>query len=110
MRYAGGDQSADNELFRAGSLATTELATLRADHATWLSTEGREGSDGRERMRELGLTRGSELPLAELQRFHSLVGSDFVVSGSFAQIGDEALLVVDRHLWGQLIRSTRTAS
>ena len=41
--------------------------------------------------RELGLARGNELPLADLQRFHSLVGADFVVSGSYAQVGDDML-------------------
>jgi cation/acetate symporter len=56
VQYTGGDQSERNELFRSGSLGAAELAELRARHATWLSTGGREGADARPDLRELGLS------------------------------------------------------
>ena len=55
VQYTGGDQAERNELFRSGKLGAAEVAELRAGHATWLSSGGREGTDGRVRMRELGL-------------------------------------------------------
>jgi cation/acetate symporter len=56
VQYYGGDKADRNELFRSGKLSSADVATLRAEHATWLSTDGNHGQDGRPRMRELGLT------------------------------------------------------
>jgi cation/acetate symporter len=56
VQYYGGAQAERNELFRAGKLNSVELAELRAQHATWLSTGGEGGLDGRIRLRELGLS------------------------------------------------------
>jgi cation/acetate symporter len=56
VRYTGGARDAENELFRSGKLGAVEIAELRADHAIWLSTDGREGADGRLFMREQGLS------------------------------------------------------
>jgi cation/acetate symporter len=55
VQYYGGAKAERNELFRAGKLGAAEVGELRAQHATWLSSQGREGTDGRVRMRELGL-------------------------------------------------------
>jgi cation/acetate symporter len=56
VQYYGGEKSDRNELFRTGKLGSADVAALRAEHATWLSTNGRLGSDGRVRLRELGLS------------------------------------------------------
>jgi cation/acetate symporter len=56
VQYTGGDQSERNELFRIGKLSAVEVAELRAEHATWLSTGGQEGTDGRKQLRERGLS------------------------------------------------------
>jgi cation/acetate symporter len=53
VRYAAGD---DNEIFRNGTLAASQLASIRADHERWLSTEGAEGVDGRQLLRNAGLS------------------------------------------------------
>ena len=55
VQYTGGERSDENELFRSGPLGTAEIGQLRADHATWLTSAGHEGRDGRIQMRELGL-------------------------------------------------------
>jgi cation/acetate symporter len=55
VQYHGDAKADRNELFRSGKLGSAEVAELRARHATWLSTHGREGVDGRTQMRELGL-------------------------------------------------------
>ncbi|MBW2420628.1 MAG: cation acetate symporter [Deltaproteobacteria bacterium] len=56
VQYTGGNQSERNEIFRTGKLGAAEVAELRAQHATWLSTGGRGGADGRTHLRELGLS------------------------------------------------------
>ncbi len=55
VEYFGGDEAERNELFRSGALGAAELATLRADHATWLESEGRRGKDARPELRSRGL-------------------------------------------------------
>ncbi|CAM2005914.1 sodium:solute symporter family protein [Acanthopleuribacter pedis] len=44
VRYSAG---ADNEMFRAGNLSATELASVLAAHKLWLETRGGTGTDGR---------------------------------------------------------------
>jgi len=56
VRYAGGEALAENELFRAGSLGAADLAELRAGHERWLRSSGSEGADGRQALRERGLS------------------------------------------------------
>ena len=52
LRYAAGE---DNEVFRNGTLAAAELASLRAAHQQWLDTGGARGGDGRIALRNAGL-------------------------------------------------------
>jgi cation/acetate symporter len=56
VQYHGGDQSDRNEVFRTGKLNTAEVGELRAQHAAWLSTGGKDGADGRKQLRALGLS------------------------------------------------------
>jgi cation/acetate symporter len=56
VQYHGGDQSDRNEVFRTGKLNTAEMGELRAQHAAWLSTGGKDGADGRKQLRALGLS------------------------------------------------------
>ena len=44
-----------NEVFRRGQLAPSRFAQIRAEHQQWIDTEGAEGEDGRQVMRELRL-------------------------------------------------------
>ena len=44
-----------NEIFRRGHLAPSRFAQIRAEHQQWIDTEGAEGEDGRQVMRELRL-------------------------------------------------------
>jgi cation/acetate symporter len=53
LRYAAGE---DNEVFRNGTLATAEVASLRASHQQWLDTGGAAGADGRAALRARGLS------------------------------------------------------
>ncbi len=53
VRYAAGD---DNEVFRNGTLAAAELASMRAAHQQWLDSGGAAGEDGRVRLRDAGLS------------------------------------------------------
>ena len=53
FRYAEGD---DNEVFRNGTLAAAELASLRTGHQQWLDTAGAQGGDGRIALRNAGLS------------------------------------------------------
>ncbi len=53
LRYAEGE---DNEVFRNGTLAAAELASLRASHQQWLDTAGAQGADGRIALRDAGLS------------------------------------------------------
>ena len=53
LRYAEGD---DNEVFRNGTLAAAELASLRTGHQQWLDTAGAQGDDGRIALRNAGLS------------------------------------------------------
>jgi len=53
LRYSAG---ADNEVFRNGALSTIELRELERNHQLWLSSDGRQGSDAREKLRALGLS------------------------------------------------------
>ncbi len=46
----------DNEIFRNGSLGTVELTEIRTEHQRWIDSNGAAGSDGRIRLRELGLS------------------------------------------------------
>ncbi len=45
----------DNEIFRTGKLAKSELADIAKDHQLWLDTKGNEGRDGRAVLWEMGL-------------------------------------------------------
>jgi cation/acetate symporter len=56
VEYYGGEKAENNELFRSGKLGSAEVAELRAQHATWLGSGGREGVDGRAQLRDLGLS------------------------------------------------------
>jgi cation/acetate symporter len=53
VRYSAG---ADNEIFRSGTLPTSELATIRQSHQQWLDTQGTAGENGREALRQKGLS------------------------------------------------------
>ena len=53
LRYAAGD---DNEVFRNGTLAASDIAAIRESHERWLASSGAEGADGRRRLREAGLS------------------------------------------------------
>ncbi len=53
LRYAEGE---DNEVFRNGTLAAAELASLRASHQQWLDAAGAQGADGRIALRDAGLS------------------------------------------------------
>ena len=55
LQYRGGAKAADNELFRIGSLTTTEFASIRAEHQRFLDSQGREGQDGRAVLRQKNL-------------------------------------------------------
>jgi len=46
----------DNEIFRNGSLNPAELTDIRVSHQQWLDSDGANGDDGRETLRELGLS------------------------------------------------------
>ena len=46
----------DNEIFRNGSLSTTELTEIRTAHERWVASDGANGTDGRAVMRDLGLS------------------------------------------------------
>ncbi len=53
LLYAEGE---DNEVFRNGTLAAAEIASLRASHQQWLDTAGAQGADGRIALRDAGLS------------------------------------------------------
>jgi len=53
VRYAAGE---DNEIFRSGSLSSTELASLLVAHQKWIDTRGAEGADARVVLRQRGLS------------------------------------------------------
>ncbi len=53
MRYSAGQ---DNEIFRGGSLSASEISAIKANHETWLGTNGRSGLDGKEVLRKQGLS------------------------------------------------------
>ncbi len=53
FRYAEGT---DNEVFRNGTIAAAQLASLRVDHQQWLDTAGAAGNDGRIALRNAGLS------------------------------------------------------
>ena len=53
VRYSGEE---DNEVFRSGTLAASELAALRASHEIWLASGGSNGRDGRAALRAAGLS------------------------------------------------------
>ena len=46
----------DNEIFRNGQLSLNDIATLREAHQQWLDTGGASGSDGRVKLRSMGLS------------------------------------------------------
>ena len=46
----------DNEIFRNGSLTTAELTAIRTSHQRWVDSNGANGDDGREVLRDLGLS------------------------------------------------------
>jgi cation/acetate symporter len=46
----------DNEIFRNGSLSTTELTEIRTAHQRWVDSNGINGADGRAVLRDLGLS------------------------------------------------------
>ena len=45
-----------NEIFRSGKVGANELALIRVEHQRWLSSGGAQGEDGREVMRDKGLS------------------------------------------------------
>lgn len=49
------DQFSQNEIFRRGQLASTHFSTIRTEHQRWIETNGSEGTDGRQVLRELNL-------------------------------------------------------
>jgi cation/acetate symporter len=53
VRYAAGE---DNEIFRNGTLAASEVAAIRVDHERWISSGGLQGADGRAHLLEAGLS------------------------------------------------------
>ena len=53
LRY---DNTADNEIFRRGSLGEAEYITLVKNHQLWLATMGADGEDARVALREKGLS------------------------------------------------------
>ena len=53
VRYSAG---ADNEIFRSGSLAAADLGSIRENHQRWLASGGSAGADGRQALREAGLS------------------------------------------------------
>jgi cation/acetate symporter len=53
VRYSAGDQ---NEIFRTGSLAATELAEVQRQHQQWIASRGAVGTDGRAVLRAQGLS------------------------------------------------------
>ena len=55
VEYRGGEQIAETELFRTGSIGTAEFAQIRADHQQWLDTAGVRGTDGRGVLVQKGL-------------------------------------------------------
>jgi cation/acetate symporter len=52
VHYSAG---ADNEVYRSGSLTATELATILRSHDAWLASDGRQGTDGRQVLGQMGL-------------------------------------------------------
>jgi cation/acetate symporter len=46
----------DNEIFRNGSLSTSELTEIRTDHQRWIDSNGANGTDGRQVLTDLGLS------------------------------------------------------
>ncbi len=58
VAYHGPDApaGATNEIFRSGKIPAAELADIRVDHQRWLSSEGREGRDGRQVLAARGLS------------------------------------------------------
>lgn len=56
LEYHGPEQQAQNELFRMGKLSAIEFADIRAEHATWLESDGARGTDGRVTMTAAGLS------------------------------------------------------
>ena len=55
LEYRGGEQAAESELFRAGSLSTAEFGAIRAAHQEWIDTGGAAGTDGRAVLTARGL-------------------------------------------------------
>lgn len=53
VRYSAGD---DNEIFRSGTLSSTELASLLVEHQKWIDSGGAEGADARIVLREKKLS------------------------------------------------------
>ena len=53
VHYAAGD---DNEIFRNGKLSAVELDAIQREHQRWLDTSGMAGSDGRQTLRDMGLS------------------------------------------------------
>ncbi len=56
VAYHGPKSAARNEIFRSGKIGAAELAEIRIDHQKWLSSEGREGQDGRSVLRAKGVS------------------------------------------------------
>jgi cation/acetate symporter len=53
LRYSAGD---DNEIFRTGSLGTAAMLDIQSDHQRWIDSEGNNGADGRQVLRNMGLS------------------------------------------------------
>ena len=57
VAYHGAAATAgENEIFRSGKIGAAELAEIRVDHQRWLSSAGIEGRDGRQVLRDKGLS------------------------------------------------------
>jgi cation/acetate symporter len=53
VRYSAGE---DNEIFRSGTLGSTDLSALLVAHQKWIDTGGAEGADARVALREKKLS------------------------------------------------------
>jgi len=56
VAYHGTARAAENEIFRSGKIGAVELAEIRVDHQKWLSSGGGAGLDGRQVLRDRGLS------------------------------------------------------
>jgi cation/acetate symporter len=53
VRYSNRE---DNEIFRTGSLGTAAMLDIQSDHQRWIDSTGNNGTDGRQVLRNMGLS------------------------------------------------------